>query len=81
MLSTAGHWNQSSAAMLELLRSRFGQHVVAVTRAQAAARSPSIRLNQPVIWFQLAKMRLTTFQRKRRDFAGRFQLSLELTAN
>jgi hypothetical protein len=61
MLSTAGHWDQSSAAMLELLRFRLRQNAAAVTRAQAAARSPSICRNHPSIWFQLTKMRLTSF--------------------
>jgi hypothetical protein len=35
---------------------------------------------QPAAAFQLAKMRLTTFLRKQRDFGGRFQLGPQLTA-
>ena len=52
------HWDQSGAAMLELLRSGLRQIAVVVTRAQAAALSPSTRRSHPSSWFQLAKMRL-----------------------
>ena len=59
MLSTAGHWDQSSDAMVGTPSSRLRQTGLAVTRVHAAPRSPSRRLSQPWIWFQLLKIWVT----------------------
>ena len=56
ILSTAGHCDQSSAAMTDLLRCSLWNSL-AVMQAHAAPRSPSSVRSQPAIWFQLARMR------------------------
>ena len=56
MHSTAGWWDESTAAIVQNLAPDLRQDAVVVTRA----RSPSTCLNHLSSWFQLAKMRLTT---------------------
>jgi hypothetical protein len=61
-LSTAGHWDQSSNAMVGTTSSRLRQTGPAVTRVHAAPRSPSRRFSQPWIWIQLANVRVTNLR-------------------
>ena len=72
MLSTAGHWDQSSDAMVGTPYFRLRQTGLPVTGLHAEPRSPSRRLNQPWIWFQLLQMRVTSLRSRfsRRLSAG-----------
>jgi hypothetical protein len=53
--------------MLKLFAPDYGKKLWPSRGGQAAARSRSICLNQPAIWFQLAKFTVTT-QAKSTDY-------------
>ncbi len=59
ILSTAGHWDQSSAAMNSPPSLQITANCAPVTPVHAAPRSLSICRSQEDKWFQLAKIRLT----------------------